>query len=135
MRTFVPNPRPRTLRRRSLVTVGLLAALVIIGSAGALVEDAGNTWAAVYLTNSLDATPTIAGLGFVALVGLQFVGRLFGDRLMDRYGQRGGLFSPPIVGAIAGSSSLRMGLIVVPLAGILTLLASPVLPKRPGRRN
>ncbi|TKV28510.1 MFS transporter [Arthrobacter sp. NamB2] len=186
-------------RRASLVTVGILAALVAIGIAGALVEDAGSTWAAVYLTDALGATPTVAGLGFVALVGLQFVGRLFGDRLVDRFGQRavaqtggalaavgmgtallfpsipltilgfglaglgvatiipaamhsadelpglrrgtgltviswllrlGFLLSPPIVGAIADASSLRVGLIVVPLAGILALLASPVLPKR-----
>lgn len=186
-------------RRRSLATAGILAALVVIGIAGALVEDAGSTWAAVYLSTSLDATPTVAGLGFVALVGLQFVGRLFGDRLVDRFGQRavaqaggvltaagmgiallvpsvpltilgfglaglgvatlvpaamhsadelpglrtgtgltviswlmrlGFLFSPPIVGAIADASSLRVGLVVVPLAGILTLVASGVLPRR-----
>jgi MFS family permease len=186
-------------RRGSMTTFGILAALIVIGIAGALVEDAGSTWAAVYLSTSLDAAPTIAGLGFVALVGLQFVGRLFGDRLVDRFGQRamaqaggiltavgmgtallfpsipltivgfglaglgvatlvpavmhsadelpglrrgtgltviswlmrlGFLFSPPIVGAIADASSLRVGLIVVPLAGVLTLLASPVLPKR-----
>lgn len=211
-RFLLPGPEPAesaeeapaagasaTVRRTSLGTVSILAALAIIGIAGALVEDAGNTWAAVYLTNSLSATPTIAGLGFVALVGMQFVGRLFGDRLVDRYGQRavaqgggalatvgmgtallfpsipltilgfglaglgvatlvpaamhtadglpglrtgtgltviswlmrlGFLFSPPIVGAIADASSLRVGLIVVPMAGILTLLASSVLPKR-----
>ncbi|WP_240615024.1 MFS transporter [Arthrobacter ruber] len=190
--------------RRRTVTVGILAALVVVGIAGALVEDAGSTWAAVYLTGSLGAAPTVAGLGFVALVGLQFVGRLFGDRLVDRFGQRavaqaggalaaigmgtallfpsipltivgfglaglgvatlvpaamhsadelpglrpgtgltviswllrlGFLLSPPIVGAVADASSLRVGLIVVPLAGILTLLASPVLPRRvPPRR-
>ncbi|KQO01699.1 fucose permease [Arthrobacter sp. Leaf234] len=186
-------------RRRSPATAGILAALVVIGIAGALVEDAGSTWAAVYLSTSLEATPTVAGLGFVALVGLQFVGRLFGDRLVDRFGQRavaqaggvltaagmgiallvpsvpltilgfglaglgvatlvpaamhsadelpglrtgtgltviswlmrlGFLLSPPIVGAIADVSSLRVGLVVVPLAGILTLLASGVLPRR-----
>ncbi|BBE21917.1 MFS transporter [Arthrobacter sp. MN05-02] len=189
----------RVVRRGALTTAGILAALVVIGIAGALVEDAGSTWAAVYLTDALDAAPTVAGLGFVALVGLQFVGRLFGDRLVDRFGQRtvaqaggalaavgmgtallfpsipltilgfglaglgvatlvpaamhsadelpglragtgltviswllrlGFLFSPPIVGAVADSSSLRVGLVVVPLAGILTLLASPALPKR-----
>ena len=190
--------------RRRTVTVGILAALVVVGIAGALVEDAGSTWAAVYLTGSLGAAPSVAGLGFVALVGLQFVGRLFGDRLVDRFGQRavaqaggalaaigmgtallfpsipltivgfglaglgvatlvpaamhsadelpglrpgtgltviswllrlGFLLSPPIVGAVADASSLRVGLIVVPLAGILTLLASPVLPRRvPPRR-
>jgi hypothetical protein len=47
----------------------------------------------------------------------------------------GFLLSPPIVGAVADASSLRVGLIVVPLAGILTLLASPVLPKRVHRHH
>jgi MFS family permease len=42
----------------------------------------------------------------------------------------GFLLSPPIVGAIADNTSLRTGLLVVPLAGLLVLLASPVLPRR-----
>lgn len=184
---------------RHWVKVGALAALVLIAAAGALVEDAGSSWAAVYLSGPLGAPVTIAGLGYVAMVGLQFVGRLFGDRLVDRLGQRavaqaggflatagmgvallfpsvpltiigfglaglgaatlipaamhaanelrglktgtgltlvswlmrlGFLLSPPIVGAIADSTSLRAGLMVVPLAGFLVLLASPVLPRR-----
>lgn len=185
------------VRRR--VMVWALAALVLIAAAGALVEDAGSSWAAVYLAGPLGAPVTIAGLGYVALVGLQFVGRLIGDRLVDRFGQRavaqaggvlaaagmgiallfpsvpltilgfglaglgvatlvpaamhsadelpglkagtgltvvswlmrlGFLLSPPIVGAIADNTSLRTGLLVVPLAGLLVLLASPVLPRR-----
>lgn len=188
---------------RRWVMVGALAALVLIAAAGALVEDAGSSWAAVYLAG-LGAPVTIAGLGYVALVGLQFVGRLVGDRLVDRFGQRavaqaggvlaaagmgiallfpsvpltiigfglaglgvatlvpaamhsadelpglkagtgltvvswlmrlGFLLSPPIVGAIADITSLRTGLLVVPLAGILVLLASPALPRRVARRE
>lgn len=177
----------------------VLLALVLIASAGSLVEDAGNTWAALYLSTEFAAPATVAGLGFVALVGAQFVGRMAGDRLVDRFGQQrvaqaGGLIvalgmgqaflfpgiggtitgfaaaglgistlvpaamhaadtlpglrpgtgltlvgwllrvsflvSPPIVGAIADASSLRSGLLVVPLAGVLVLLLSPVLEKR-----
>ena len=187
---------------RRWVMVGALAALVLIAAAGALVEDAGSSWAAVYLEGPLGAPVTIAALGYVALVGLQFVGRLVGDRLVDRFGQRavaqaggalaaagmgiallfpsvpltiigfglaglgvatlvpaamhsadelpglkagtgltvvswlmrlGFLLSPPIVGAIADATSLRTGLLVVPLAGLLVLLASPVLPRRAHR--
>lgn len=184
---------------RRWVMVGALAALVLIAAAGALVEDAGSSWAAVYLAGPPGAPVTIAGLGYVALVGLQFVGRLVGDRLVDRFGQRavaqaggllaavgmgiavlfpsvpltiigfglaglgvatldpaamhsadelsdlkagtgltvvswlmrlGFLLSPPIVGAIGDMTSLGTGLLVVPLAGLLVLLASPVLPRR-----
>ncbi len=76
----------RTTRRAAPVM--LLAALVLIAGSGSLVEDAGSTWAAVYLSGTLGASVSIAALGFVALVGAQFIGRLLGDGLVDRFGQR-----------------------------------------------
>jgi hypothetical protein len=77
--------------RRSAVklgTWGVLLALVLIAASGTVVEDAGNTWAALYLSGSLGAGVTVAALGFVALQGAQFVGRILGDGLVDRFGQR-----------------------------------------------
>lgn len=178
---------------------GILAALVLIAMAGTLVEDAGSSWAALYLVNGLNASAPVAGLGFVALVGAQFAGRLMGDRLVDRFGQRavaqaggavaaagmglalafpsvpgtvigfaaaglgvatlvpaamqsadalpwlrpgtgltvvswlmrlGFLLSPPVVGAVADAAGLRVGLLVIPLAGLVVLAASPVLTGR-----
>jgi MFS family permease len=189
---------PHAPRARSRMWL-VLTALVLIASAGALVEDAGATWAAIYLTEGLGASALVAGSGFVALQGMQLVGRLVGDRLVDRFGQRavaqgggalvtlgmgfallwptmagtvvgfglaglgvstlipaamhaadelpglrpgtgltvvgwllrlGILVSPPVVGALADATSLRVGLIVVPAAGILVVLLAPVLAGR-----
>lgn len=186
----------RTSRAR---TAAVLAALVLVAVAGTLVEDAGSTWAAVYLSGSLGAPATLAAAGFVALVGAQFVGRLVGDRLVDRFGQRavartggalvalgtglalafpsvpgtiagfaaagfgvatlvpaamqqadelpglragtgltlvswlmrlGFLLSPPIVGLVADATSLRTGLLVLPLAGVVVVLLAGVLAPR-----
>ncbi|MBE9926651.1 MFS transporter [Cellulosimicrobium cellulans] len=180
-------------------TAVVLAALVLVAVAGTLVEDAGSTWAAVYLSGSLGAPATLAAAGFVALVGAQFVGRLVGDRLVDRFGQRavartggalvalgtglalafpsvpgtiagfaaagfgvatlvpaamqqadelpglragtgltlvswlmrlGFLLSPPIVGLVADATSLRTGLLVLPLAGVVVVLLAGVLAPR-----
>ena len=61
---------------------------MLIAVGGTIVEDAGNSWAAVYLADSLGAVASVAAFGFIALVGAQFVGRLIGDRLVDRFGQR-----------------------------------------------
>jgi MFS family permease len=177
----------------------VLGALVVIAASGALVEDAGATWSAILLTDGLGASALLAGFGFIALQGMQFVGRMLGDRFVDRFGQRavarsggaivflgmgtalafpsipgvivgfglaglgvatlipaamhaadelpgfrsgtgltivawllrlGFLVSPPIVGAIADLTSLRYGLLVVPLAGLLVLLFAPVLATR-----
>ncbi|MEU0951685.1 MFS transporter [Streptomyces niveus] len=180
-------------------TMYVLAALVLIATAGTLVEDAGNSWAALYLSDSLHASAALAATGYIALVGAQFVGRLIGDRLVDRFGQRmvartggliaaagmglalavptlpgtvlgfaaagfgvatlvpaamheadalpglkpgsgltivswlmrlGFLLSPPLVGLAADSTSLRVGLLVVPLAGVLVVLLAGVLQPR-----
>lgn len=196
-----PHTRRKGRPKAPLRTGYVLAALVLIAAAGALVEDAGSSWAALYLSDSLHASGTLAASGYIALVGAQFVGRLLGDRLVDRFGQRtvarsggliaavgmglalavptatgtilgfatagfgvatlvpaamheadelpglkpgsgltivswlmrlGFLLSPPIVGLVADATSLRVGLLVVPLAGALVMVLAGVL--RPRRR-
>jgi MFS family permease len=188
--------------RRSAVKLGtwaVLVALVLIAASGTVVEDAGNTWAALYLSGSLGAGVTVAALGFVALQGAQFVGRILGDRLVDRFGQRavalvggalvfvgmgqalafpsvgttilgfalagfgvatlipaamhaadtlpgfrpgtgltlvswlmrlGFLAAPPLIGAVADASSLRVGLLLIPVVGLVVLALSGVLAGR-----
>ncbi|SHK66149.1 Fucose permease [Nocardiopsis flavescens] len=180
----------------------VLAALAVISIAGIMVEDAGSTWGAVYLSDHLGATASLAAFGYIALVGAQFVGRIAGDGLTDRFGQRavaraggaiaalglgtallfpsvpgtiagfaaagfgvatlipsamhaadelrglkpgtglalvswlmrvGFLCSPPVVGAIADATSLRTGLMVVPLAGLAVVLLAGALADRSGR--
>src|SRR6478752_9699286 len=184
-------------------TYGTLLALGLIAVSGSIVEDAGSSWAAVYLSGSLGAGATVAALGFVALAGMQFVGRIIGDRLVDRFGQRavartggaitavgmglalafpsipgtiiglgaagfgiatlvpaamhtadelpgfragtglsllswmmrlGFLLSPPVVGLIADASSLRVGLLLVPISGLLVVVLSQVLPPLADKR-
>lgn len=91
--------------------VFVLVALVLIAMAGTIVEDAGNSWATLYLT-SLDAPAAIAALGFISLVGAQFIGRLVGDGLVDRFGQR----------ALAGAGG------IIATAGMGIALAFPTVP-------
>lgn len=76
---------PRPLRRTALLT---MAALGVLAACGALVEDAGGSWSALYLRDELAAGPGTAGLAFVALSAAMTVGRLTGDRAVDRFGQR-----------------------------------------------
>lgn len=102
----------------------VVAALVLIAIAGTVVEDAGSSWAAVYLSGPLAAPVAVAAWGYIALVGAQFVGRLVGDRLVDRFGQRavaraGGLIAaagmglalalPTVPGTILGFAAAGLG--------------------------
>src|SRR5699024_5120641 len=174
----------------------LLGALVVIAIGGTLVEDAGNSWATLFLSRDLGAPAAIAATGYIALVGAQFVGRMLGDPLVDRFGQRtvaraggaiialgmgtalllptvpgviagfalagfgsatlvpaamqsadelpglrpgtgltvvswlmrlGFLASPPLVGLVADQAGLRVGLLAVPLAGLLVVALAGVL--------
>jgi MFS family permease len=101
-----------------------IVALVLIAIAGTLVEDSGNSWASLYLSGSLGAPAAAAASGYIALVGAQFVGRLIGDRLVDRFGQRavvraGGLIVavgmglalavPSVLGTILGFAAAGFG--------------------------
>ncbi|MGF6824318.1 MFS family permease [Microbacterium sp. ZKA21] len=198
----VPEIEGAVRRGVSPRTIWMLVALTLIAMAGAVAEDAGNTWATLYLSESLGAPAAIASLGFIALVGAQFIGRLLGDGLVDRFGQRavarvggliaavgmgfalafpsvpgtiagfaavgfgiatlipaamhaadelpglrhgvgltvvswllrlGFLLSPPFVGFIAETVSLRAGLLVAPIAGLVAFALAGVLEKRPAR--
>jgi MFS family permease len=114
-----------TRLRPSGRTIGVLIALTLIATAGAVAEDAGNSWATLYLTDSLGAPAAIAALGFIALVGAQFIGRLIGDGMVDRFGQRavaraGGLIAaggmglalafPSVPGTMAGFAAVGFGI-------------------------
>jgi MFS family permease len=108
---------------RAIVRYGVLAALVIIASAGAIVEDSGSSWSAIYLSDSLRASAFLAGTGFVALQGMQFVGRIFGDRLVDRFGQRavaraGGVIVLLGMGTALGFPSIAGTIVGFGLAGL-----------------
>ncbi|MGY1552757.1 MFS transporter [Microbacterium sp. A588] len=83
-----PEIRDAVRRGISGRTVFVMVALVLISIAGAVVEDAGMSWATLYLSASLDAPAVLAATGYIALVGAQFIGRLAGDRFVDRFGQR-----------------------------------------------
>ncbi|NLU71037.1 MFS transporter [Streptomyces sp. HNM0574] len=113
-------PRPAAGRRTAYV----LAALVLIATAGTLVEDAGSSWATLYLADTLHAPVTVAASGYIALVGAQFVGRVLGDRLTDQFGQRavaraGGLITacgmglalavPTVPGTVLGFAAAGFG--------------------------
>lgn len=76
------------LRRFGGPAVRMIAALGVLAACGALVEDAGSSWGAIYLTEVLHTSAATAGLAVVALQVAMTVGRLVGDRVVDRFGQR-----------------------------------------------
>ncbi|CAM5248603.1 MFS transporter [Streptomyces griseomycini] len=113
--TDTDDRKPRRQPPAALRTEYVLAALVLIATAGTLVEDAGNSWAALYLSDSLGAPVTLAATGYIALVGAQFVGRLLGDRLVDRFGQR----AVARAGGLVAAAGMGLALAVPTVSGTI----------------
>lgn len=65
----------------------LLAPLVVLAICGTLVEDVANNWVVLYLGQVSGAPTAVAGLGFTVVLVCQFVGRLLGDPVTDRWGR------------------------------------------------
>jgi MFS family permease len=120
----VADDAPRRERPRWRAAVPAMAALGVLAACGAFVEDAGASWSALYLRTELVAGAAAAGLGFVALSVAMTVGRLTGDRVVDRFGQRrvaraGGALTavgmglalalPSVPGTVAGFALAGLG--------------------------
>ncbi|MCT1544640.1 MULTISPECIES: MFS transporter [Kocuria] len=112
---------PRLPRGRRAALLALLP-IAVVAVSGVLVEDVGSNWSAVYLRDVLAAPVGLVGLGYVSLVGAQFVGRIVGDRLIDALGavlvtRIGGVLIFVGLGAVALAPAPWLALVGFALAG------------------
>jgi MFS family permease len=94
-----------------VVALGLIAAMA------QTMEDTTAAWGAVYLREDLGAAAAISGLGFIALQSTQTVGRLLGDRVVTRYGDRA------VARAGAGLAGVAMAVALAVPSVALTIVA------------
>ncbi|SEH01177.1 Fucose permease [Nonomuraea solani] len=97
--------------------VRMLAALGMLAACGALVEDAGASWGALYLSGDLRTSAATAGLAVVALQVAMTVGRLTGDRVVDRFGQRAVTRAGAVLAAVGMGAALAVPSVASTLAG------------------
>ncbi|RKQ35455.1 MFS transporter [Kocuria tytonis] len=112
---------PRLPRGTGPALLALLP-IAVVAVSGVLVEDVGSNWSAVYLRDVLSAPVSLVGLGYVSLVGAQFVGRILGDRLIDALGavlvtRLGGVLIFVGLGAVAVAPAPWLALTGFALAG------------------
>ncbi|MEE1621686.1 MFS transporter [Zafaria sp. J156] len=145
----VPPPGPGAARAGTgrYAAARLLAPLVVLAICGILVEDVGNNWAVLFLHTETTAAPALAGLGLTVLISAQFVGRILGDPMTDRWGRgnvarfgglliaAGGLvvvFGPGPLGAMAGFALAGFGCATLVPAAFAAADAVPGLPAGTG---
>ncbi|MGV8874661.1 MAG: MFS transporter [Rhodococcus sp. (in: high G+C Gram-positive bacteria)] len=100
---------------RPTAALAMLGAVVLLAG---LMEDFPQSWSAVYMTTEEGAGPGSAGLAFVAFSAAMLIGRLVGDRIVDRFG--------PSAVLTGGASLVALGFLVI--LGLSSLTADlPVL--------
>jgi len=92
-----------------IIALGVLAFCSLLG------EGAAGSWSAVYLRDNLGTSAGFAALGYAAFSVMMAVGRLFGDRLVARFGPARVVSA---CGLVAGAG-LGAGLISAAPAGAL----------------
>ena len=100
-----PGPR---IAGMGLGALGLVSALGMVLVFAGSTEDAGNTWGALFMTETFGASPFLAGMAFVALQGAQTIGRFTGDAVVDRLGDR----TTARLGALTGMTGMSLALLV-----------------------
>lgn len=123
-----PDPSTGPLTSRALL---LLAPVVLVALAGISIEDVGNNWAAVLLATERDVPASAAGIGLTTVLGAQFIGRLVGDRFIDRVGQRTALAASLVTGAAgltlaAWAPSVALTLVGLAIAGLGCAVTVPL---------
>ncbi|OZD68047.1 hypothetical protein CH272_01065 [Rhodococcus sp. 05-340-1] len=123
---------PGLVLARPTAALALLGAVVLLAG---LMEDFPQSWSAVYMTTEEGAGPGSAGMAFVAFSAAMLIGRLVGDRVVDRFGPSTVLTGGASLVAVAflailGLSVLAADLpiLVIGAFAVAGLGASPLFP-------
>jgi len=100
--------------RIALPNLGLLP-LCVIAMAAFLIEGTGIDWSVIYMGETFDVVPLVAGLGLTVFTGVMALGRLFADPVVDRFGPRA---VATTMLAIAAAGSLLIGFAPHPYVAI-----------------
>lgn len=94
-----------------------VAGLAAIAFAFFLAEGAMGDWTGVYLNDTLGSGQGVAALGYAAFSALMVVGRIVGDRVIERLGRRRTLEVFSIVAAIGLAAAMAAPTVWLALAG------------------
>lgn len=125
-RWALPGPEPEAQHedgavrqgpwRAVVVAAGPLLALSALLVASGGIEDSAASWGAIYVRDDLGGGPFVAGLPFVAFQVAMTLGRLAGDRVVDRFGGVAVARAGAALAAVAMSTAL---LIAHPVAAVV----------------
>lgn len=118
------GPRSSRSAARQLAVLGLIVVMA------AVIEDAPPSWGAVLLRTELGTSAAVAGLVYIGFQSAMTVGRLTGDRVVDRIGEVAVVRGGGVLVAVSVSVGLLIGSPVSIIAGftLAGLGAAPLFP-------
>lgn len=102
------------VRTRPFAPAIVLGLLVVLCISGMLIEDAGSSWATLFMRDYAQTGAALAGSGYVVLLSTHALGRFIADPLVERFGPRA---------VVAGGGAL----ILVGMGGGLLIGTTPAL--------
>lgn len=132
------EPKKRRPRRPKLEVSATLVLLGALGAGGYIIESGIQNWSALYLEQSLAASPAFAGMGPAVFAAAMALGRSFGDRLAAHLGDRllllaGALAAASGLSVAAVAPTLVVALLAFALAGAGVAVVAPALFATAGR--
>lgn len=117
-------------RTSRLLTAGVVIVLGVMCAAAMFPEDSADSWSSLLLFDQ-GAAPGTVGMGLVCLQGTMIIGRLVGDAIIDRLGERaviagGGTLVAVGMGTALATGSVPGTLIGMVIAGAGCAVAVPV---------
>jgi MFS family permease len=117
--------RPRLVRSRALLVLGVVCAL------GFMIENGLESWSAIQLSDTLDASPGVSGLGPAAFAGAMVVGRVVMARIAARTTGKllaaAALVSAGGLAVVATAASPAVALLGVAIAGFGVAGVAPTI--------
>ena len=125
-----PSPADGNVASRTRGRVGILAVLGVLVVMAAVIEDTPASWGAVFLRTELGASAAAAGTVYVAFQVFMTIGRLTGDRAVDRFGEVAIVRAGGVLTMTGMSAGLAIGEPVAVIAGfaLAGLGAAPLFP-------
>ena len=117
-------PRPPRDRMRSLAILGVLVVMA------AMIEDTPASWGAVFLRTELGTSAALAGTVYIGFQVFMTIGRLLGDRAVDRFGEIAVVRVGGVLIAAGMATGLTVGRPAAVIAGfaLAGLGAAPLFP-------
>lgn len=114
-------PRQQRAGRRSSGFAFSLPIIVLagIGFCSVIAESTSSQWAAIYVSEGLDAGATAGALAFACFSGAMSLGRLGGDRAVQHLGRKRFLSLVPLVAVAGITAAVAFGTVWAAFAGFV----------------